>query len=954
MANNLYSLLIGINDYKGHDLYQCVSDVKKVESYLNTLEQEKYNFHSPELLLDAKATKTNVVEKISTTIESLKDGDVFLFYYSGHGTQETSNDRFIDEHNGRIQCLVCHPADGIEKALLADKELRYLFSKMKTKAHVIAIFDCCHSGGITRGELNNTSEKQIRRMSVHFKPRKAENFIFNEEVALEKFKTERFKDIFPDKNVITLSASGSKESSWEDGEGGVFTRNLIKILEQKDSTLNYNDVAKFTRLSIQSTTQEKQTPTIDVYGDQTYSQMTSWLNLHGNKFLNNNGSMSYNTVHGWQYSKGSLHGVQASDLIEIALPSGERISSPISQVKIDHTDVDVSQSDLDKLDQEKRYSVVDKPMFFKPLIFVNDLDGEENLAESIKDIIKENGLVQLTTEQDKSDFDVNIFNQGVYFSFNNDSYRPLNKFFSLIQARKSDETLLEELENKLKNGFVTIQNWHHYSHLEAYDDFDSIPVEIELSYDDGQNWMNIINGQKIIEPETQRYHFPGNLNYHKLLYKKYQIRITNLTSEGLFVTPIALFNGVLEISVPNNEEQSIEIDAGKSKTISNAVFIDHYMEIFNWEEECVNIKFIVNNHSDLNNELASILQSGFEKPYSMKGRKRGGLPSNEFQNQERNAIFSSKIILKNPTFNQITGQLAKQQDRFFDEELISPFLQRLYFDIDEDSIDLKLKTKPNSGQAEERGFKMWLGNTIDHHRRKRRFKRLRRKFPNKPVIVAEGDSWFLYPILVKDTIDHLMTEYPIRSLAWAGDTLENYKKSGALLKEVEKLDPKYVLISGGGNDIIGPDIVNILEAGVASGQEPKAYLNDKYDAQMKKLNDLYSYFFIEVSKYDSVENILVHGYDYLRTDHAAIVVKGGWVSKYMIEKGITDSSDRKRLVDFLINDFNKMISDLADSYAKVIYVKLLNTINGDEWYDEIHPNDDGYKKIANKFKVHLT
>ena len=38
-------------------------------------------------------------------------------------------------------------------------------------------------------------------------------------------------------------------------------------------------------------------------------------------------------------------------------------------------------------------------------------------------------------------------------------------------------------------------------------------------------------------------------------------------------------------------------------------------------------------------------------------------------------------------------------------------------------------------------------------------------------LLAEGDSWFLYPILLKDIIDCLGPDYAIYSVAAAGDTL---------------------------------------------------------------------------------------------------------------------------------------------------------------------------------------
>ncbi len=952
MENNIYTLLIGIDDYKGQNLNQCVADIRKVESYIHSINQEKYKLHTPELLLDKNATKRKIVARIESIIDALNDDDVFLIYYSGHGTQETSNDRFLDEHNGRIQCLVCHPEDDIKNALLADKELRYLFSKLEAKAHIVSIFDCCHSGEITRGEFDKASARQKKRMSVHFPPRPAENFIFTKEVVLDQFKTKRFNEIFQDKNIITLSASASHESSWEDREGGVFTRNLLKILKQKNGTLNYNDIAKLTRLSIRSTTREKQTPTIDVSGNQHFNQMTSWLNLNGRRFFDGLGSIAYNKNKGWLYNKGLLHGIQKTDKIEITATSGKRIKLPIGIVKLDHSEVDVDQNRMDDLDKEKSYTVIDSPILLKPKIFINDLDDNSEVEENLKKVINENELVELVLNQSESDFDLNIFNQVVYFSFNNDSFRPLGSFLSLID-KEEDMVSPDDLKNDIEKKLGVIQNWHHYSELDIKDEFDRMPIKIELSPGKGSCWTDISNNQIIIEPEAQRSINNSSPTYHGLLYRDYQIKLSNLTDTRLYVTPIALYNGLLEISEPTGENKSIEIDAGKSKIFDQVIFIDHYMEVFNWERECANYKFIVNNHSDLNAELPSILQNGLSEPYGYKGATRGGGMTNEFIFQERNAVFFSKVLLKNSYVNQISGDLVKQQERYNNDEIISPFIQRLYFDIDPKSINLKLKTKPNNGQFGKKRLKMWLGNTIDNYRRKRKFKQLLHKFPDKPVVVAEGDSWFLYPILIKDTLDHLMTEYPIKSLAWAGDTLKNYKKSGALLRDVKELKPKYVMISGGGNDIVGTEIEHILKAGVASGKEPKAYFNYKYEAQMKKLKDLYNYFFTEISKYDSVQNILVHGYDYLRTDHAAIVIKEGWVGKYMIEKGITDYKDRKRIVDFLIDEFNIMLETLANKFVVVTYVKLLDTIKKDEWHDEIHPNDYGYKKIANKFKVHL-
>lgn len=108
-------------------------------------------------------------------------------------------------------------------------------------------------------------------------------------------------------------------------------------------------------------------------------------------------------------------------------------------------------------------------------------------------------------------------------------------------------------------------------------------------------------------------------------------------------------------------------------------------------------------------------------------------------------------------------------------------------------------------------------------------KRLKSKtYPKELIIVAEGDSWFDYP-LKKDIIDYLIEKgYGIKKFSKAGDSLENmvygseYKKEGdrvthlgpislqKTLNAIKKYKPNFVLFSGGGNDIVGSEISNYL------------------------------------------------------------------------------------------------------------------------------------------------
>ena len=53
-----------------------------------------------------------------------------------------------------------------------------------------------------------------------------------------------------------------------------------------------------------------------------------------------------------------------------------------------------------------------------------------------------------------------------------------------------------------------------------------------------------------------------------------------------------------------------------------------------------------------------------------------------------------------------------------------------------------------------------------------------------------------------------------------------------------------------------------------------------------------------------------------------------------------------------MDTFNKGLSDATKDFRNVTYIDVRNTVrfNGvDQWYDEIHPNNDGFQQVAMKF-----
>jgi metacaspase-1 len=151
------ALCVGINDYpiRGMDLKGCVNDAKAWASAL----VGHFDFASGDvsLLLDADATKRNVVARLKRLLENAQRGDVLVFTNSSHGTYLADTDG--DEP--RFDEAMC-PWDCDER-LIVDDELRALFDDLPVGVRGTVVSDSCHSGSVMRAlppEFGRTPDKR--------------------------------------------------------------------------------------------------------------------------------------------------------------------------------------------------------------------------------------------------------------------------------------------------------------------------------------------------------------------------------------------------------------------------------------------------------------------------------------------------------------------------------------------------------------------------------------------------------------------------------------------------------------------------------------------------------------------------------------------------------------------------------------------------------------------------
>ncbi len=142
------ALLVGINDYprKEDRLEGCLNDVFLMSS---VLQDAGFRAEEIRVVLDGRATAAGIRSRLHWLLEDVGDHDVRLFYYSGHGAQipRYGENEEVDRLD---ECLVPHDFDWTPERAFTDDQFWSLYSQLPYKSRFVAIFDCCHSGGMTR------------------------------------------------------------------------------------------------------------------------------------------------------------------------------------------------------------------------------------------------------------------------------------------------------------------------------------------------------------------------------------------------------------------------------------------------------------------------------------------------------------------------------------------------------------------------------------------------------------------------------------------------------------------------------------------------------------------------------------------------------------------------------------------------------------------------------------
>lgn len=168
-----HALLIGINQYPNLPAYRqlkgCLNDGALMEQTLT----EAFDFPPATItrLCNEQATRDGIVTAMEQLITTAGKEDIVVVYYSGHGSQRTSTD--ATEPDGLDETLVPYDSgrDATQNRDITDKEIAHWLRRLTEKtSNVTLIFDCCHSGSISRDAFG-ARERWVeadRRSPAHF------------------------------------------------------------------------------------------------------------------------------------------------------------------------------------------------------------------------------------------------------------------------------------------------------------------------------------------------------------------------------------------------------------------------------------------------------------------------------------------------------------------------------------------------------------------------------------------------------------------------------------------------------------------------------------------------------------------------------------------------------------------------------------------------------------------
>jgi hypothetical protein len=235
-----------------------------------------------------------------------------------------------------------------------------------------------------------------------------------------------------------------------------------------------------------------------------------------------------------------------------------------------------------------------------------------------------------------------------------------------------------------------------------------------------------------------------------------------------------------------------------------------------------------------------------------------------------------------------------------------------------------------------------------------------KQFPQRLVLLTEGDSWFSYPLNsnIADYIE-MMSDFSILRLEHNGDEARDILKAGS--EQIKKL--KYylknyavdaLLLSAGGNDLVSGALPKVLDK-KANGNPWQSVI--KLATLTTVLDDIVAAYSRLLDARDALRPkcvVVAHSYCYFQpTGRKAsgpfgLLKAGPWMRPVLVAKGIDPDTEGCELARYLVDELHARLAALAAARPRFQLVDMRAALPVDNlhWADEIHPSGTGFRRLA--------
>lgn len=330
---SLYALLVGIDQYDARSkispLRGCTNDIKAIKAYLEERTARDRQLHI-RMLLDEQATRQAILDGFRNYLQQAQAGDMVLFYYAGHGSQDRAPKEFWEIDPDRLnETLVCYDSRTEGVWDLADKELAKLIAEVSDRnPHITVILDCCHSGSGTR--FTNQQQTFAKRQApMDERDRPLSSFL----VSSEDIKQQAKQHANSAGSRTRSAGSNAPQSGWKMPQGrhvlmaacrdreeaseysannrhcGAFSHFLLDTLQSAKGSLTYRDLFKATHSKICAQI-SNQSPQLEApFLEDIDRPFLGGAIAESPTYF----TLTHSSQQGWVIDGGAVHGIQQSE-----------------------------------------------------------------------------------------------------------------------------------------------------------------------------------------------------------------------------------------------------------------------------------------------------------------------------------------------------------------------------------------------------------------------------------------------------------------------------------------------------------------------------------------------------------------------------------------------------------------------------------------------------------------